>query len=160
MTGHETETPSKELNEFIVAQYTQLWELIRTHLSFSWQIPALTMIIISALLTTIPKNLVLWEKAPDLSSFAFLILALTIFVLFTHHRRNQIFVRAYGAELRGLERKYGIKIQAHHFNINKRLKGFDKVSSTSLLTIFLGISAALSFLASIYFLLRVYGLEI
>ena len=141
----------KELDDFIVAQYNQTWECMRTYLRLSWQIPAFTMVAIAALLTTAPSNLASWEKEPLISGIAFLVVAFSILVLFIHHRRNQLFVKEYGRVLREIESKYGLQIETHHSQMAKRLKGFNRISSTSMLVYFLGLLAVLAFSVSLYF---------
>lgn len=141
----------KELNDFIVAQYNQTWESMRTHLRLSWQIPAFTMVAIAALLTTAPTNLSSWKEEPIISGIAFMMLSFSVLVLFIHHRRNNIFVKAYGRVLREMEDVYGIEIEAHHYHIASKLTGFDRLSSTSMLIYFLGIITVGAFLTSVYF---------
>lgn len=141
-----------EHNDFIIAQYNQIWESMRTHLRFSWQIPAFTIVAIAALLTTAPKNLEAWEKQPLISGISFLILVLSITVLFIHHRRNQIFVKQYEENIKSMEKKYGIESNAHHGEIAKKLKGLDKISSTSMLTFFLFFLMFILMTVSLYFI--------
>ena len=152
MKGKYISKKKPKKNDFVIAQYNQIWESMRTHLRFSWQIPAFTMVAIAALLTTAPENLEAWEKQPLISGISFLILTLSVSVLFIHHRRNQIFVKQYEENIKRMENKYGIKSNAHHSKIAKELKGLDKISSTSMLTFFLFFLMFILMLVSLYFI--------
>jgi len=141
----------EKINELAVAQYNQIWESMRTHIKFSWQIPAFTVVAVSALLTTAPKNIDIWEKHALLSGVGFFVLALSISVLIVHHRRNKIFSNEYQKNLEAIEKQFGITSHIHHDLIDNKLNGFDKLSSTKMLTLFLVFLFLILIGSSIYF---------
>ena len=151
MGTEENQNTEIQINELAVAQYNQIWESMRTHVRFSWQIPAFTVVAVSALLTTAPKNIEIWEKHSLLSGIGFFILSLAIFVLIVHHRRNRIFSNEYQKSLERIEEEYGVKKSVHHDIIANDLKGFDKLSSTKMLTLFLLFLFGTLLLSSFYF---------
>lgn len=138
-------------SEFIREQYSQYWEMMRFHLTLSWQIPALAIVAVVAFLGFDPDKLARWTQTPFVPAITFLLVGLFVVVMFIHHRRNLLFVRLYERAVADLEKNYGLEIEIHHFQVEPRLKGWRRISSST------SLSALLLFLAigllgiSVYF---------
>ena len=138
--------------EFVKEQYIQYWEMIRLHSGFSWQIPATGIVAVIAFMSLDPDKLTGWAKIPLIPAFTFLVVSLFSAVMLVHHRRNLLFVKYYEEAIADLEKKYGVEMQVHHIQISPKLKGFQRISSSTSLSIFLLILALGSFGISIYFI--------
>lgn len=137
--------------EFIKEQYSQYWEMLRQHTAFSWQIPALAVVAVIFFLGLDPNRLSEWTQTPLVPAIAFLVLSLFIGVMLIHHRRNLLFVNRYEQALIELEKRYGQEIEVHHSQISPKLKGWQRVSSSTSLSVFLLLLAISLLTASIYF---------
>jgi hypothetical protein len=139
--------------DFAKEQYIQYWEMLRQSTAFSWQIP--TIVAAAALLTLgIDSNrLVDWIKIPIVPAVAFIILGLFIVVMWIHHRRNRLFVGYYEDALINLEENYGIDLQVYHKQISPRLKGLNRISSSSTLSLFLILLSVALLALGLYFLM-------
>jgi hypothetical protein len=137
--------------DFIKEQYTQYWEMIRLHSAFSWQIPALAIVAVVSFISFGPDNLPGWMRTPLVAGFTFLVVGLFVGVMFIHHRRNLLFVRKYEQAVAKLEKDYGLVMQVHHFQILPQLKGWQRISSSTSLSIFLFLLAMSLLGTSIFF---------
>ena len=137
--------------DFIIAQYTQYWEVLRMHLRLSWQIPAFAVVAIVALLGSAEKQLTAWQETPLLLASLLLLLDLFVILLIIHHCRNLMFVRSYARALLRLEQTYGDDLKAHHFQVAANLRGWRRISSSSALLVFLVVLALSLSAASLYY---------
>lgn len=137
--------------EFIKEQYSQYWEMKRKHLSFSWQIPSLTIVAVVALVGFDPTKLEKWINMPLVPAISFFMLGIFVALMFVHHRRNLIYANIYDKFLAEFEEKYGEKLEIHHFQVNSKLPILNQISSSSFLSVFLILLFIGLIAVSIYF---------
>lgn len=144
----------KESNEFIRAQYTQYWEMIRLHLAFSWQIPALAVVSVIAFVNVGPEEVDLWGENPYLPAVSFFIIGMFLGIMFFHHHRNLLFVDHLERVVANLEKDFGVEIEVHHFQVKNKFRGWHAISSSRGLSITLLIIALVSFGISFFYIAR------
>jgi len=137
--------------KFIREQYSQYWEMKRFHLTLSWQIPTLAIVAVVAFLGFDPAALTKWMQAPLVPAITFLLVGMFIVVMFVHHRRNLLFARLYERAVADFERDYGVKVDLHHFQVQPKLRGWQGVSSSSMLSALLLLLAVALLGTSVYF---------
>lgn len=143
--------------DFVRVQYAQYWDMMRFHLSLSWQIPALAVVAVVALLGFDAEALTKWMDAPLVPAVALLLIGLFMVVMFVHHRRNLLFVRLYEETIAAIEKDYGVGSDLHHFQVQSDLNTWERLSSSSMLSALLLLLAAVSLGASIYFFVNVFA---
>jgi hypothetical protein len=136
--------------DFIKEQYSQYWEMKRLYLSFSWQIPALAVVATVAFIGLDQDKLISWYKAPLITAINLLVIGLFVGVMFIHHRRNLIFANKLSRAIAELEKKFGIEMDVHHHQV--QLKGWQRISSSTSLSVFLFSLMVILLGTSIYFL--------
>jgi hypothetical protein len=138
MTEGETK-PLREAKqpELLSDQYAQYWEMVRFHLSLSWNIPTLAIACIVAVAAIDPDAKQKWLREPLLPAVIVLVAALFMFLLYIHHRRNLLFAGRYEEAIDALEQKYGLPLGALHPQVQKKLMGVDRLSSSSCLGVFI-----------------------
>jgi len=141
----------KKDRDFIREQYSQYWEMKRKHLTFSWQIPSLTIVAVLALVAFDPAKLEKWIQTPIVPALSFFMLAVFVALMFVHHRRNLLFAAMYDKVLAEFESKYGEELKIHHFQVQTKLPFFSQLSSSYFLSIFLILLAIGLFSVSLYF---------
>jgi hypothetical protein len=140
--------------EFVKEQYSQYWEMMRFHLSLSWNIPTLAIAAVVALVALDPEKLVNWRHTPVLLAAAFLVMGLFVVVMFIHHHRNLEFAGIYEVAISELEKDYGVVKEVHHGQLATKLKGLMKISSSICLERFLLLFAIVLLGLSGYFWIK------
>ncbi len=142
--------PPEVNKEFIAEQYTQYWEMLRWHISSSWNIPALSLLIISGLLGFSLDKIDKVKENYLILSVICLFTSMFLAVMLIHHNRNLLWVRYYEDALKNLENKYGDPQGVYHSQVNSNIRGFVKISSSKLLELFLGLCSLTFFAMSLY----------
>ena len=138
-----------ENNEFIVEQYSQYWQMLRWHISSSWNIPALSLVVVFGILGFSVDKIDKIHGNYLILSISCLLLSAFLFVMMVHHSRNLLWVKHFEEALKSLEGKYGDLHNVYHSQISPTLDGFKKISSSKLLGFFLGLCSAVFFIAGI-----------
>jgi hypothetical protein len=133
--------------DFVREQYVQYWEMKRVHLSFSWQIPAVTVVAVVAIIGLDADRISAWRGAPLVPALEFLALGLFLALMFLHHRRNLMFASLYDRALAVLEKEYGDEVRVHHFQVGRGYGWWNRLSSSLGLSVFLSL-LSLSLLAT------------
>ncbi|MDP1545478.1 MAG: hypothetical protein Q8L87_05595 [Anaerolineales bacterium] len=128
-------TPDTQIS---LERYKQYWEMLRWHTSASWNIPALSLLLVTGVLglkldsiQNIKENLVLYF-------FAALVISIFLFIMYAHHKRNMIWVREFEKALIRIEQEdFKTDTDVYHSKKQKTLKGIDRLSSSTLLSGFL-----------------------
>ena len=138
--------------DFIVEQYSQYWEMLRWHISASWNIPALSLLVFSGILGFSIDKL---DKLKDhylILSIACFLISILLFVMLIHHNRNLLWVKHFENALKELENRYGDLQNVYHSQISPTLRGTIKISSSKLLAFFLGLCGLTFFTLSVLLL--------
>jgi len=123
--------------ELLTDQYNQYWEMCRFHLSLSWNIPTLAIAGILALAATDPDARQKWFQEPLLPAVTMLVASLFVLLMYIHHRRNLLFAATYEKAIEELERDHGKQLGVLHHQVQARLRGFDRLSSSTCLGAFI-----------------------
>jgi len=141
--------------EFAKEQYVQYWEMKRMHLSFSWQIPALAIVAVLAIIGIDPEKIPKLGNIPLVSALIFLALGLFAITMFVHHCRNRLFASRYDKILAELEKRFGVEVKIHHFQLESDFRWWQRMSSSWALSTFLVLLSAGLLVASLYFFYKV-----
>lgn len=137
--------------EFVQAQYDQYWEMMRFHLSLSWNIPTLAIAAVVAFIAFDPEKVTNWSQNPLLPATTLLVSGLFVVLMFIHNHRNLVFAGIYEKAITELEQEYGVAKTVHHHQLGGSLKGLAGISSSRCLSGFLLILGVTLLLASGYF---------
>jgi len=140
---------SEQNKEFIVEQYSQYWQMLRWHISASWNIPALSLMIVFGILGLSIDKL---RSNYLLLSITLLVCSIFVAIILVHHNRNLLWVKYFENALKELEVKHGELKNVYHSQISPSLTGMASISSSILLGIFLGLCSLIFFISSIYLL--------
>ena len=141
--------------DLIKNQYSEYYQMLRWHITASWNIPSLTLVVITASLSlSIEKFDKLKEKA-SLSAFLFLTFFILSTIMYIHHRRNLLWVTYFEKAIREIEEKYGEIMTVHHSMIQTKLTGIDKISSSKLLGWFLLFISFVSLISAIIMFFKI-----
>ena len=143
---------NKQVNlDFVREQYSQYWEMARTHSSYSWQLSTTAIVAIIAFIALDTEMLTTWTKTPLIPAFAFLVVGMFTITMLINLQRNLLFTRYYEQAITQLEEEFGKVLEVHHHQIAPNLKGWRAISSSKMLSVFLLLITIGILSMSIYF---------